>query len=309
MRLTNSVMTARVLSDIQASYARMAKTSEQISSGKTIAKPSDDPLAAAQLRRQRSELESLDRFSDAADTAASWMTGAESGLDDVTDALQRARELTLQGAGTNLQQKDRDRIAQEIDQLAASVKDALSRKQGDAYLFSGTATTTAPYTAATGDVPQGDNGAVVRDIGPGVSVQLNVQTSALPAGTTAPLTAATIGGDGTDGRVLGALRTLATHLRSGDTASIGTSDLRALDANLTVVNDARTALGVQQNRVDAAKSRIEDLRTAADGVRSDLEDTDYATALTSITLQQTAYQAALKAGAQIIQPSLLDFLR
>src|SRR4051812_19891167 len=103
MRLTNSVMTSRVLSDIQASYARMVKTSQQISSGTTISKPSDDPLAAAQVRQKRSELESLDRFGAAADGATTWLSGAESGLDDVADALQRARDLTLQGAGSTLQ--------------------------------------------------------------------------------------------------------------------------------------------------------------------------------------------------------------
>ena len=313
LRVTNNVMTSRLLADLRASYARMAETQDQISSGKRIGAPSDDPLGAAQARLRRGDLEGLDRHRDGANTASSWLDASETALSRVNDQLQRARELALQASNGTYSASDRARIADEIDQLAASAKDVMSIKVGDTYIFSGTATTTPPYGTATGDAYQGNAGQVVRDVGPGVTVQLNAQVPTVPSGT-APLTGRAILGDGAgaDGRVLDTLRTLAAHLRSGtaaDTAALGTTDLQALDANMRAVTDARSVIGATQNRLEAAIGRLDDLEATGKTVLSDIEDTDLAKALSDLTMQQTAYQAALRSGALIVQPSLMDFLR
>jgi flagellar hook-associated protein 3 FlgL len=63
------------------------------------------------------------------------------------------------------------------------------------------------------------------------------------------------------------------------------------------------------NRATAATSRLEDLEDLTKNGIDDLTGVDLAKALTDFTAQQSAYQAALKVGAQVIQPSLLDFLR
>jgi flagellar hook-associated protein 3 FlgL len=312
-RITNNVMATRMLADLRTTYARMARTQDQISSGKRIGAPSDDPLGAAQARLRRSDLDGIDRHREGAETAKSWLDASETAMSHLDDILQRARELTLQAANGTNTSADRRRIAAEIDQLAESAKDAVSIKVGDTYIFSGTATTTSPYGAGTGDAYQGDAGQVLRDIGPGVSVQLNAQVPVQPSGT-APLTGRAILGDGggTDGRVLDTLRTLAAHLRGttpADQAALGTTDLQALDANLRTVIDARSVIGATQNRIEAAITRLDDLEDTGKTVLSDIEDTDLAQALSDLSMQQTAYQAALRSGAQIIQPSLLDFLR
>jgi flagellar hook-associated protein 3 FlgL len=308
LRVPNTTMNDRVLTDLQSSYSAMAKTARQVSSGKVLERISDDPVAAARARSLHNDISGLEGARTAADTATSWLTAAESGLKAVNDALGRARDLAVSGVSGTSTQDARNSMAIEIDNLIQTVKDSLSARSGDSYVFSGTATTTAAYSAATGDVPQSDTGNVIRDLGPGAALTLNPSIPTLPTGT-ATLTAAAIGGDGTDGRAIATLRALAAHLRAGDTASISNTDLRALDANMATVSSARAAVGVTQNRVDAATSRLEQLGDTAETLRSSIEDTDLAKALTQLTAQQTAYQAALKSGASIIQPSLLDFLR
>jgi flagellar hook-associated protein 3 FlgL len=175
-----------------------------------------------------------------------------------------------------------------------------------------------PYAPATGDAYQGNAGAVVREAGPGATLQVNapfVPIGASPAGTTQPLTGLSILGGGNaagDGRVLDALEALATHLRGGtpaDILAVQTTDLRALDANQRAVSDARGAIGATINRADAAKGRLDNLEELTVKGIDDLTGVDLAKALTTFTAQQSAYQAALKVGAQIIQPSLVDFLR
>jgi flagellar hook-associated protein 3 FlgL len=313
MRITNNVMATRLLADLRTTYGRMAQTQDQIASGKRINSPSDDPLGAAQARLRRGDLDGIDRHREGAHTASSWMDASETAMSRLNDMLQRARELALQGANGTYSPADRLRIADEIDQLAESAKDVVSIKVGDTYIFAGTATTTPPYTTGTGDAYQGNSGQVLRDVGPGVSIQLNAQVPTVPSGT-GPLNGRSILGDGagSDGRVLDTLRTLAAHLRSttaADTAALGTTDLQALDANLRAVIDARSVIGATQNRVQAAITRLDDLEDTGKTVLSDIEDTDLAKALSDLSMQQTAYEAALRSGAQIIQPSLLDFLR
>jgi flagellar hook-associated protein 3 FlgL len=305
----------RLLADLQRSYARMAATQESISTGRRVNRPSDDPVAAGTERLRTSDLEGIKRSQDSVASATSWLTASETALSSINDALARARELALQGANGSVDQAGRNLIANEIDQLARSAKDAVNVKFGDAYIFSGTRSDVPPYSAATGDTYQGDGNAVIREAGTSATLQANpafVPVGASPAGTTSPLTGLSVLGGGqaaADGRVLDALETLAANLRAGNVAAVQTTDLQRLDANQKALSDARSAVGAMLNRASAATSRLEDLEDLTSQGIDDLTGVDLARALTDFTAQQSAYQAALKVGAQIIQPSLVDFLR
>lgn len=315
MRITNSTMGDRLLADLQRSYGAMAKTQESISTGKRVNRPSDDPTAAGTARLRTADLEGIKRSQDSVATAQSWLIASESGLAKVSDIMARANELAVQGANGTLNQNDRNSIAIELDQLVAAAKDAMNAKLGDAYIFSGTKSDVPPYATATGDAYQGDAGVVVREAGAGVTLQLNPQIAPIGGGSTVPLTAQSVLGGGSaagDGRVLDALQTMAAHLRGGtaaDIAALKTTDLQAIDANLKAVGAARSAVGATINRADAARSRLESLEDVTTLNLDDLTGVDLAKAITDFSAQQSAYQAALKVGAQIIQPSLVDFIR
>ena len=130
-----------------------------------------------------------------------------------------------------------------------------------------------------------------------------------------PLTADAILGNGSaagDGRVLDALTQLSAHLRGGtaaDLQAIQSTDLQAIKANQTAVSSAISAIGAMSNRATAATSRLDDLEATAKQTIDDLTGVDMAKAITDYTAQSAAYEASLKVGAQIIQPSLLQFLR
>jgi flagellar hook-associated protein 3 FlgL len=315
MRLTNDMIGSRVLSDLQARYKQMAATQEQITSGRRVNRPSDDPIAAATERRRTSDLEGIKRSQDSVAAGQSWLDATESSLSGITNILARAKELAVQGANGSLSQDNRNSIAAEIDQMTRAAKDAMNVKFGDAYIFSGTKSDVPPYAAATGDTYQGDTGAVIREAGAGVTLQLNgpfVPLNRTTPGATAPLTADTVLGSGGDGRVLATLEALSAHLRGGtpaDMTALQGADLRAIQDNQTAVSGARSMVGATRNRADAAASRLTDLEDATAKTLDDLTGVDLARALTDFTAQQTAYQASLKVGAQIIQPSLLDFIR
>jgi flagellar hook-associated protein 3 FlgL len=315
MRITNNMVSDRVIADLQARYAAMADTQLQISTGRSVNKPSDDPTAAAQERLRLSELSGIEGSQSSVAGVQTALNASESSMEGVRSVLSRANELALAGANGSLSQADRITIANDIDQLIKSAKDSINTKVGDTYIFSGTASDVAPYADATGDAYQGDGGALLRDGGAGVVLQTN--PSFVPAGGSAavPLTADAILGNGSaagDGRVLDALTQLSAHLRGGtpaDLQAIQSTDLQAIKANQTAVSSAISAIGAMSNRATAAAGRLDDLEATAKQSIDDLTGVDMAKAITDYTAQSAAYEASLKVGAQIIQPSLLQFLR
>jgi flagellar hook-associated protein 3 FlgL len=314
MRITNNMVSERVIADLQARYGAMADTQLQISTGRRVNQPSDDPTAAAQERLRLSELSGIKGSQDSVASAQNGLNASESSLEGVRSVLSRANELALAGANGSLSQADRVTIANEIDQLIKSAKDSMNTKVGDSYIFAGTKSDTAPYADATGDAYQGDGGALLRDGGAGVLLQTNPSFVPVGGSASVPLTADAILGNGSaagDGRVLDALTQLSAHLRGGtaaDLQAIQSTDLQAIKANQTAVSSAISAIGAMSNRATAAAGRLDDLEDTANQTIDDLTGVDTVKALTDYSAQNAAYQASLKVGAQIIQPSLLQFL-
>jgi flagellar hook-associated protein 3 FlgL len=291
MRVTSDMSQRHVLADLRRVQERLATAQSQVAGGKRIEKPSDDPLGAERAMRLNDQLESTGAYRTAVDESRSWLDATDSALSSLSEVVQHVRELTLQAANGSTSDAGRQSIKAQIDQLAEEAKHTLNSAYDGRYIFSGTATDTAPYSAATGDAYQGDASPVVRQIGPGVSVQVNVTGDDVLAG------------------LLPTLRTLSAHLAANDTASLGTTDLQAIDAGFDNLTAKRGLVGAITNRVDAAGGRLDDTTDITTAFLADTQDADLPQALTDLSAQQAALQAALRGGATLIQQSLMDFLR
>ena len=299
MRITQGMNQRHVLADLQRVQERLSQAQSQVSSGKRVEKPSDDPLAAARATRLQADLDATDAFSTTVEESKSWLDASDAALTSLTSVVQRVRELTVQGANGATSDAARQSIKAQVDQLIEEAKTTLNSAYDGRYIFSGTATDQPPYTTATGDAYQGDANPVLRQIGPGVTVQVNVTA------------------DDALSTLLPALRTLSTHLGANDVASLGTSDLAALgstdlkavDAGLDTIVGVQAQIGAITNRVTAAGQRLNDLSDVTTILLSNTQDADLPKALTDLSAQQTALQAALRGGASLIQQSLMDFLR
>jgi flagellar hook-associated protein 3 FlgL len=296
-RVTEGMMSRRLLTELNYSTSRIATTQRQLASGKRLEVPSDDPLATHTSLRLRGELEAIAQDQRTIGDATGWLDTTEGSLQQITELVHRARELTVQAGNGSLNQADLDKIANEIDQLTETAKSAANASYGGRYVLSGTLTDTPPYLAGAVDAYQGDVGTIARQIGPGVAVQVNTLGSDV------------LGSGGADGRFLSTLRTIATDLRAGNTNALRTTALTALEANLEDVTSARGVVGALTNRLEAAAERLGQVEVSATALLSETEDTDVAQALIDLTTQQSVYQAALRSGSALIQPSLLDFLR
>jgi flagellar hook-associated protein 3 FlgL len=301
-RITNQMVSRSVLSDLNDVSTKLSKTQQRMSSGKQITRPSDDPYGTSRALTLRSDVAATQQYQRNVSEAVGWQNITDAALSTINDAVQRARELTVQGASDSAGQAARTAAAAEIDQLIESIKGDANASYGGKYVFSGTATSTRPYAVGGPDNYAGDGATVAREIGPGVSVQVNVIGQSLL-------------GDGqaaNDGKLLDTLRDVAQHLRGGtvaDANALRNGDLKALDANLDALTQARATVGATTNRLEAANARLGQSEESATKLLSDVEDADMAKTLVDFSMQQNVYQSALHAGANIIQQSLLDWLR
>jgi flagellar hook-associated protein 3 FlgL len=86
-------------------------------------------------------------------------------------------------------------------------------------------------------------------------------------------------------------------------------DLQALDVNLQRLVQARATVGATTNRLESADSRLQEVEESLTKLLTNVEDADMAKTAVDFSMQQSVYQSALHAGANIVQQSLLDFLR
>jgi flagellar hook-associated protein 3 FlgL len=306
-RITSSMMTRSLLSDINDVASRQDATRRQMSSGKQITKPSDDPYATARAMSLRTDLAGIKQHERNVQEAQSWMTVTDTTLSSITDLAQHARELLVQGATDTLPQTSRNAIADQIDQLIAGMKQEANSTYDGRYVLAGSRTNTKPYdstvqTTSTSTTPNdtylGDAASQLREIGPGVTLAVNARGDEVLGGS-----------PGASGNMLGVLRDIATHLRAGDTQSLGNDDIKALDGQIDNVLAVHARVGAGMNRLETASSRLAQVEESATSMLSNTEDADMAKVLTDYSTQQAVYQSALQAGARIAQTSLLDFLR
>jgi flagellar hook-associated protein 3 FlgL len=303
MRITTNMVAAVTLRDLTQDFSSLSALQDKLSSGRRITKPSDDPYGTSRALGLAGDLVGLQQYQRNVDDGSSWLSTSDTALSKVSDVLQRARELLVQAGNDSTGAQSRTAIAAEIDQLTESVKQEADIRYAGQYVFSGTATATAPYVQGGSDAYQGDAGSVTRTIGPGVQVQVNGDVHSLL-------------GDGqaaNDGKLLDTLRDIADDLRNPSLAAGGANlrgtDLQRLDASMDTLNGLRADVGARLNRLALAGDRLQTLEGDTTQQLSDVQDADIAKTITDYSTQQAAYEAALRAGAHIVQSSLLDFLR
>jgi flagellar hook-associated protein 3 FlgL len=298
MRITTGMLQRNILADLNRSTERLSHTQGKLSSGKELTRPSDDPAAVGKALMLRENVSGAQQHQRNVADAQGWSNATEAALAGMTDVVHRAKLLTVQGASDSSSPEARASIAREIDQLIGSLKEQANTSYGGRYLLSGTATKTPPYEAGS-DAYQGNGDAVAREIGPGVSLTINTTAEAILGS----------GRGAGDNRLLHILTDVRDHLVAGDTASLQGTDLERLDGAVDTLLDVRAANGAVGNRLEAAEARLAAVEELATKSLSDVEDADTAKTLIDLSTQTAAYQAALKAGANIVQSSLMDFLR
>lgn len=300
-RITPAMTTAQVLANINSLQDQLATTQEQLSTGKTINQPSDNPYGASLAISLNQDLSGLGAYANNVTDGTAWTSAATTSLQSIQSMVQRVQELVIEASNGSASPADLKSTGAEVNQLIDAIKQTADTQYDGQYIFSGTATSTQPYSTATGDVFQGNTAAITRQIGPGAQLQVNVDISSLLGS----------GQSANDGLLLDTLRTIASDMQGGtsaDVADLSNNQIANLQNSLSTLQQLQANVGAAQNRLTLASTRIQSLQTSDTSALSSDEDANIASTYTTYSNQQAAFEAALRAGASIVQSSLMNFL-
>jgi flagellar hook-associated protein 3 FlgL len=170
MRISTQQVFISNVDNISKTNADLFKTQQQLSTGKNVLQPSDDPLASAQIQKFKKEIARTEQFTGNIDVAQRRLSLEEETIEQVNNLSIRLRELAIQGKNGTLTSTDRGAIASEVDEIVKSLDSLMNTKdvQGE-FLFSGHKGFTKPYTvdATTGRYSfNGDDGQRFLQVGP-----------------------------------------------------------------------------------------------------------------------------------------------
>ena len=146
MRISSIQAFNNGVSGLGRNYANVTRTQEQISSGKRILTPADDPVASVRLLQLEQQQAVLAQYKDNLTAAKNSLTQEETTLNSVNTVLQRIRELAVQAGGGALSSADRKSIAKELEQREGELLNLMnSRNARGEYLFAGFVGKTEPF--------------------------------------------------------------------------------------------------------------------------------------------------------------------
>jgi flagellar hook-associated protein 3 FlgL len=131
---------------MQRAQFELGRTGQQLSTGKRILSPADDPSGATQSAQFREIIQSIEQFQRNADLAQPRLQQEEWAIAGVTDQLQRVRELVIQGANDSQTDETRGFMAREIREIRDAIFDVSNTKDPNSeYVFAGTKSLSAPF--------------------------------------------------------------------------------------------------------------------------------------------------------------------
>ncbi|MCS3857300.1 flagellar hook-associated protein FlgL [Salinibacter ruber] len=307
---SNSSVYSGVISDEVPRLQRdISRLREQISSGKRINRPSDDPSSFATAERMKTLGNQLARREESIASARTFVDRTQQELDGLADLFTKAREDGVRAADDTRSADDRAAIANELRSIKDEVVDRMNSTQDGEYIFAGNRTDTKPfkengapnYTDGGGN-PDFDpiDGDRTRPIGKNQDLTVNIDGKSLAQY------------DPSSGKTItGALENLINAVdpksNTGSDPDISTALGEVEDALDHVISKGSEA-GAIGRRLSTAQEQVEAASLEANERRSDAEDTDLATAISELQQRQTQLQAAFQATSSSQQTSLVNFL-
>ncbi len=199
-RISTYMISQRAVSAMLRQQGKTSETQLQLSTGRRVLAPSDDPASATRVLGLNGALGRVQQFMDNASRAQSRLEAEEGALVGIANLLQRASELAVQGNNSTLSASDSEAVAAEVKQMLDHLlSQANTRDSGGEYIFAGYQTSTKPFTnPAHGSYEyQGDLGQRRLQISPdrqvadgdnGYTLFMNVATGAVAEFTGAAAT-------------------------------------------------------------------------------------------------------------------------
>lgn len=298
MRIASNTVNDSMVRQIQQLMGDQAKLQLQVSSGRRITQPEDDPAAVGRVLNFQTEQRQLAQYAHNASRALTLSQTSFSGLQGLKKVSDRAAELATLGTGAL--SLDSMRIyGNEVDQLLEQALQLGNSRSGGDYIYGGTAVDAAPFVAtrdAAGKITS-------------IVFNGNTDQSSIPLSEATTVSPSTSGTTNTGiGAFLTNLITLRDGLASTDIDAVRATQPDLLEAENMIIA-AMADSGGMQTRIEAAQSQQKDRVMSLEQLVSNESSVDLPTTIVKLNQTQTAYQAALSSAAKVMNLSLLDYLK
>lgn len=306
MRLSTNTFYSQGINRIQSIQSDQVKLQNQLSTGKRFSSPQEDPIAAARALELQTNMKVNDDYAYVRKTAESNLTILEGNLSGVTDHLLAAKSKLISAGNGSLSDNERNFIAADLQStLDGLIGLANAQDASGKYLYAGFRSDTKPFelNGVTGDYD------FVGDSSNSINVEVGSNT---PMAINAAGDEVFQNGTDTFGElqdIINLLKTPITDDATQATFNAGlTTAIGGLTESLNNVLNVRASVGGRLNQ-------LENLNTAGDALDvqyqtslSDIQDLDYAAALSEFTKTQTMLEAAQKTFSSTAKMSLFDYM-
>lgn len=232
-RISNSLLISQSALDIQLLFERINAARQDLSTGKRVRQPSDDPVGFAEVANFRLVLNANATIKSNISESRSFLEVTEGALTSTNQILQRGRQLAVRGLTDVLTQNDRQLIVRELDNLLEQFLGTANTKFGDEFVFSGQRLTTQPFTTPGTPIQSvtynGDGNLIFRDVGITTLVSINL-----------PGDQVFLGGADPNRNAFQALLNLRNEFRDGNMVSL--TPLNNTSQTITAAEAAGTTL-------------------------------------------------------------------
>ncbi len=289
MRVSNAMMANNIQNYLYKHTKNLLAIQERIASGKRINRPSDDPVGMSQALDYKKTISSLEQYNENIDRAQLHINSVEDILDGVTDLLTEAK-----GIAADTDPDMRVMMSDQVSVIREQVLQLANSKSNGNYVFAGHLTDTQPFDAA--GTYSGDNGTKNYIIGDGL--QLDIEADGSQIFETGGVS------------VFDVLSDLEAELALGDAADpdVIAAQLPLLQAAVETLNTTRAVNAGKYQRLEATSNHNQVFKVNFEDLLSRTEDTDVVSAAIDLQVQQTAYESTLATAAQIVRPSLIDYM-
>lgn len=305
MRVSSNVTYNDFIKNLNRNAVKVQKTLNQLSSLQEVSQSSDNPLLVSKIINLNVSLGKNATYAQEIKDSISWSNTQDGALESVSSSMNRIRTL-MQASGTATAGKEEIKANKnEIQQELRSVVAALNTNFDGRYVFAGQATDKAPY-----EVIEDDNGEVIgiqyngtsddlpREIADGVTVNLVTDGSKMMA----------TGEEKLDTFVKDLMAAL-NEGEDGNKDQLSGSLMERIDKLSSNFVDNRTHIGAVANRLKAAEARNETEKLSMTQSLSERQDVDVAEKYMEYQNQMLAYKTTMAMGTQIMQTTILDYVR
>lgn len=299
IRVTSNMMHTQLLGNLNNNMFTLSQLQEQVSTGKKINKASDDPVGTTYALKYRSELKSNDQYQTNVDSSISLLDYTDSVMDQSGQIMTKLKELVVQASSGTMSQDDRDASKAEVEELKKQLVDLGNSQFNDKYIFNGQTYDQKPYELSGtvtnyGDINT-DNGAVDYTISSGVTLQANTSGSDYFGSSTDSDNAFKI------------MDNVISALDSGDSTAL-TNSLDGIASRTGKMLAGRAEIGAITNRAELVQTRLGSEEGTVTDLQAKTEDADVDKLMIQVTTAQTVYESALKAAANVMNTSLVNFM-